>query len=131
MFSLNRNTIQKVKEGQPMIMSLLKTDTLLFDPLMVMCQHMVTTHTPVSQAMDTTTTVMWPMIEDIHHPGMLTCRRVLKRREIETTNPLGISIQVRHLNLEYNTSVKHLSYIFKRFFTIFCNVAYLVSDLWL
>lgn len=94
MFSLNRNTIQKVKEEQPMIMSLLKTDTLLFDPLMVMCPHMVTTHTPVNQAMDTTTTVMWLMTEDIHHPGMFTYRRVLKRREIETTNPLEISIQV-------------------------------------
>lgn len=77
-----------------MIMSLLKADTLLFDPLMVMCQAMVTTHTRVSQATDTTTTVTWPMTEDIHHPGMHTCRRVLKRREIETTNPLEISIQI-------------------------------------
>lgn len=86
-----------------MIMSLLKTDTLPFDPLMEMCQHMVTTHTPVSQAMDTITTVTWQMTEDIHHPGVPTCRRVLRRREIETTNPLGISIQVRFVYLSGNT----------------------------
>lgn len=77
-----------------MNMSLLKVDTLLFDPPMVMCQLMDSTHTPVSRAMGTTTTVTWPMTEDIQHPGMHTYKRVQRRREIETTNPLEISIQI-------------------------------------
>lgn len=100
MIFLDRNTIQRAKEEQQMIMSLQKADTLLSDPPMVMC-HMAMAHIQVNQAMDTITTVMWPMTEDIQHPEMPTYRRVLKRREIETTNPLEISIQVCLLLIFY------------------------------
>lgn len=88
-----RNTTRRVKEEQQMIMSLLKTDTLPFDPPMAMC-HMDTAHIQVKLDMDTTTIIIWLMTEDIQHPEMPTYKRVLKRREIETTNPLEISIQI-------------------------------------
>lgn len=91
--SVNRNTIQRVKEEQQMTMSLLKTDTLLSDPLMAM-YHMAMAPIRVNPAMDTTTTAMWQMTEDIPHPEMPIYKRVLTRRETETINPLEISIQV-------------------------------------
>lgn len=72
----------------------LTTGTHHCDPLMAMCQHTAIQHTLATLATPTTTMVMWPMKEDIQHLEILTYRKILKRREIETTNPLEISTQV-------------------------------------
>lgn len=63
---------------------------------MGMCP-MGTAHTRASPATATISTAMWPMTEDMPHPGIPIYRKVQTRREIETTNPLEISTQVRLL----------------------------------
>lgn len=75
-------------------MFLLTTGTHRCDPPMAMCRHTATRHTLATLAMPTTTTVTWLMNEDMQHLEILTYRKILKRREIETTNPLEISTQV-------------------------------------
>lgn len=85
-----RSTIQK----EPLVsMSLLITGIHHYDLQMAMCRRMVTAHTRATLDMAITTMDMWLMKEDTQHPEV-TCRKVLKRREIETINPLGISTQI-------------------------------------
>lgn len=75
-------------------MYLLKTDIHHSDPQMAMSQYMDMGPTQAMQGMDTTTTVMWWMKEDMQHLEIPIYRKVLKRREIETINPLEISTQI-------------------------------------
>lgn len=90
-----RNTIQKVKGELQTIMSLLTTGTHRCGHQMAMFPYTDITQTQASPATATIiTAVTWEMTEDIQLRGILTCRKVLKRREIETSNPLEISMQV-------------------------------------
>lgn len=92
-YFLFRSTIQRAKEE---LNTLLQTvSTHLSDPPMAMSHHMATAHMQVTPVTGITTTAMLQKIEDIPHPAMHTCKKVPKRREIETTNPLEISTQVR------------------------------------
>lgn len=75
-------------------MYLLTTGTHRSDPPMAMYRRTGTAHTPATRATGTITTAMWLMTEDMQHPEIPTFRKVQKRREIETTNPLEISTQV-------------------------------------
>lgn len=90
-----------MKEEPPVSMFLLTAGTHRSDHPMVMFQRMYIPRTRVTQAMATTTIAMWLMTEDIQHQGIHTCRKVLTRREIETTNPLEISTQVSLLCIFY------------------------------
>lgn len=77
--------------------TLLQTvNTHLSDPPMAMFHHMVMAHMEVIPVMDITTIAMSQKTEDTRHPEMHICKKDPKRREIETTNPLEISTQVRY-----------------------------------
>lgn len=89
-----RNTTLKVNEESQMNMYLLTIGTHHFDHLMAMCPHMAITHIQASPVIVITTTVIWQMIEDMSHLEIPIFRKSPKRREIETTNPLGVSTQI-------------------------------------
>lgn len=91
---------------------LLTIDTHHLDHLMAMCQGMDTALTWANQAMATTTILTWLKREDTQHQGILTSTKVLKRREIETTNPLEISMQVCVMFMYYDGLSIILSYCF-------------------
>lgn len=102
----NRNTTLKVNEESQMNMYLLTIGTHHFDHLMAMCPHMAITHIQASPVIVITTTVIWQMIEDMSHLEIPIFRKSPKRREIETTNPLGVSTQVCHSLFVFNQIIK-------------------------
>lgn len=90
---------------------LLTTATHHLDPPMAMFRGMGTVGMQVTQAtqatrvMVTTTTVTWQKRENMPCQEIPISRKVLKRREIETTNPVEISIQVTS---QYHNSIKKI-----------------------
>lgn len=76
------------------IMGLRIAATFHYAHQMEMCHHMGMARSQGSPAIATTTMGTWLMNEDMLLPGIPIHKKVLKRREIETINPLEISTQV-------------------------------------